>query len=144
MQAKVLPRTLWTRHQRRQSKNPYGVQWRCTDDLGKVYFQCCVQTSFSRTIMELKPPFSLTGCICRGKSATTIQPSGCTDMVLLIACLLSFLGNRPRNTATLNLKAPYARNTETFCSDSQMLCMNASESVKFAFLLSVSPFLFPP
>lgn len=56
-------------------------------------------------MMELFPLFSLTVCVCRGKGAATIQLSGCTDMVLLITCMLLFLGNHLRNTATLNLQS---------------------------------------
>lgn len=85
--------------------NSLNVVALITAYFGKVYFTFSVQTSITTTIMGLYPCFSLTACVCQGKGAATIQLSGCTDMVILITCMLLFLGNHPRNTATVNLQS---------------------------------------
>lgn len=112
---------------------------------GKVSFKFSTQTFIKMTKMQLYPLFSLTVCVCRGKGAATIQLSGCSRCAF-IDHSRAFIPWKPpqEQKRFLICKAPYARNTQTFCSGPQMLCMNGSKSVKFSFLLSVSQFLFPP
>lgn len=134
-------------HERNNKRKAFR-QFKCCCSDDSVFWErlrFSAQTFIKMTKMQLYPLFSLTVCICRGKGAATIQLSGCSRCAF-IDHSRAFIPWKPpqEQKRFLICKAPYARNTQTFCSGPQMLCMNGSESVKFSFLLSVSQFLFPP